>query len=379
MNKKIYTTKHVEYLELLKDILVIDSRTSNFNGVNKVGIILKRNIVPLGFRCSEYKNKHAGNLLVFMSKRFNNQRPTLLISGHTDTVLSPKDVHLHENAKWIHGSGANDMKGGLVAMVYGIELAIQRHGQLGNIIITLSPDEETGSQAHKSILEDYYKKSTYALVLEGKGDKNELCSSRRGIGLMQLTCVGRPGHSGMYANLYPNAIEEAAYQLNNIVKLAKPKEGLTVNTGRINGGEAVNMVADKCVVDMDIRFMTDDQYTQSVRKIGNIIKDKKFSDSKISFETNKVFPPMTENKRMEELKQIVAKSYKKLGGKLKYHHRNSASDANLISSLGVGALDGLGTYGKYIHTPKERVLKESIFKSGRILSEIIMTFQYRLD
>src|SRR6185312_2866356 len=50
--------------------------------------------------------------------------PTLVFNGHVDTIPIGKSWPLRREGNLIHGRGAEDMKGGLVAMVHAVR-AIQ--------------------------------------------------------------------------------------------------------------------------------------------------------------------------------------------------------------------------------------------------------------
>jgi glutamate carboxypeptidase len=359
------------YINFLIELLKIDSSTTNIEGVNSVGMKISKKLKKLGFIEKKYQKKDTPTLFTFKTKENLNDKPILLISGHLDTVLPTSDTEVKADNKWIYGSGANDMKGGLTAMIYALNTYNEIYGGINNIIITLTPDEETGSKAYSSVLAEIYKKADYALVLEGKGDHGEICTARRGISLLYLNVKGKAGHSGHFGNIYPNAIDEAAYIVNKIVNLADPKNGISINTGTIKGGRAVNVVAENCDIELDIRYSKNWQYENTIRKIKNIVKNKKFKDSKIKFVITKVFPPMEEVTKNNNFLAIVTTAYKNLGKALKTEKRYSASDANHIQQQGIGVLDGFGTQGKYIHTKEERVLKDSIFQSGIIIKEVI--------
>jgi glutamate carboxypeptidase len=239
-----------------------------------------------------------------------------------------------------------------------------------NIIFTLTPDEETGSQIHLNTLKQYYKQAMYALVLEGMGDRGELCNSRRGIGLATLSTFGKAGHSGKFANVYPNAIEEAAHQIAQVGKLARPHQGLTINIGKISGGDAVNVVASKCRVEIDIRYTKMSQYFKTLASIQRITHKKLVKGSRVNIASRLIFPAMETNQKTKKLQEIVSS----VAPGTVFQHRTSASDGNLISSLGIGTLDGFGTQGRDIHTPKERMLKKSLTTSGELLYKVIRQF-----
>ncbi|MER3486653.1 MAG: acetylornithine deacetylase, partial [Chloroflexota bacterium] len=53
--------------------------------------------------------------------------PSLLFNGHVDTIPLGRAWPPRREGRWIWGRGAEDMKGGLVAMVHALG-AVQRAG-----------------------------------------------------------------------------------------------------------------------------------------------------------------------------------------------------------------------------------------------------------
>jgi|SRR3989344_1783812 len=367
--------KNTNYINLLKEILSIESKSGDSVGINKVDNILVKKLLKSGFNVKVYKKKNLPYQYVLKTKIWNNKLDKLLISGHTDTVLGLKEVEISENKDWIYGPGANDMKGGLISLIYAIEkLYKENKNNIENIIITLTTDEEKGSTSYKKVLKRYYKMAKFALILEGVGENYELCSRRRGIAILNIKTIGKAGHSGRFSQIYPNALVELSYQVLKIVSLSNKNLGLTINLGKMNGGMAVNTVAEYAEATLDIRFKEQSQFKEVERKIYKLIKNKKQKLSKVKIEIENIFPAMIENKNTIIFKQIIKDAFTNLNKSPKFLNRESASDGNILSSLGVGSIDGLGTFGYDIHTNKERVLKESIYTSGENIIAILRSF-----
>lgn len=366
------TQDEKNYLTFLTRLLKTDSQTKNKSGVNKVADILQDQFDPSIFSIKRYSHDMSGDLLVVKTRR-NTPSSKLLISGHMDTVLQSNDVPVSVKGKWLTGSGANDMKSALVSLIYAINL-IKDKVSFSNLVFIFSPDEEVGSQAHITTMKKYYKKADYALVLEGQGDNGELCIKRRGIGLIDIAAKGKPGHSGHFANTYPNAIEEVSTIISKLTLVADRSEGLTINAGKIEGGVAPNVVAENCTANLDVRFRENSQFKKVEKICDNLQEEKRYKESDIKIQCRYIFPPMNPNSNSRKLETLVEKACNNINRKYKTHTRDSASDGNIMSSLGVGTIDGFGTKGKYIHTNKEKVYIPSIFESGKLLSEVIKEF-----
>lgn len=173
---------------------------------------------------------------------------------------------------------------------------------------------------------------------------------------MKVTFGGLAAHAGNHHAKGRNAIVAASKFCIEVSNLTDYAEGTTVNVGLIEGGTAVNTVADRCEVNLDIRFTENsigDGLAQRIRDVANnfatdgIVVEVKGGVSRPSWKSS---PENIE----------LAKSYGRYAAK---HGLSSelhplvggGSDANLIARLGIPCIDGLGPRGKGFHTIKETV------------------------
>src|SRR5207248_3700930 len=110
-----------EALELLRQMVQINSYTINKEGVNRLGRLTAQAFASLGFSAEfvPATNSEFGNHLV-LTRRGKGDRSIAMIS-HLDTVFSPEE-ETRNNFAWqreddrIYGPGAHDIKGGTVMM-----------------------------------------------------------------------------------------------------------------------------------------------------------------------------------------------------------------------------------------------------------------------
>lgn len=85
-----------EGLELLKEIIAINSGTMNFEGVKQVGDVLRKEFDDIGFETSWVDGKPFNRAGHLVAKYFgSDDAPKILLIGHLDTVFE-KDSPFQE-------------------------------------------------------------------------------------------------------------------------------------------------------------------------------------------------------------------------------------------------------------------------------------------
>jgi acetylornithine deacetylase/succinyl-diaminopimelate desuccinylase len=193
-------------------------------------------------------------------------RPTLIINGHLDVVpvtaeawtRDPFDPHVEDGR--LYGRGSADMKGGIAAAICALSV-LERSGRTPacDIVFHLVADEERGGRLGTgALLEAGLIRGDACLVPEPTD--LELCVAERGLLQGRLTVRGRPGH-GSRPREAVSAIEHAARLVlalhaadfgdQDHPLLGRP----TANVGTISGGDALNTVAESCVIGLDRRVL----------------------------------------------------------------------------------------------------------------------------
>ena len=217
--------------------------------------------------------------------------PHLVLNGHLDVFPAG------DRARWsvdpfggvvrdgkLYGRGANDMKGGVAALLIAFTTLHALRAQLrGRLTLTLVSDEETfGPWGAQYLLEQDPNLLGDALLNGEPSGLGTVRFAEKGLAWIELL-VETPGGHGGYAHLSPNAIREAARiiadldelrdiavatppELHNLVEQgraaidselgasgADASTAVVVSIGTIQGGDKVNMIASHCRVEVDLR------------------------------------------------------------------------------------------------------------------------------
>ena len=167
---KSYLEDHEKQIvNLLEEMVCIQSGTLNRAGVNQVGTLVCREMAQIGFTCTIDEQEKYGNHIIARSPGFNRAQKQILITGHMDTVF-PHDTRFdYFKQDKIHsfGPGVADMKGGLVVGIFALKALFECHMLPDtNICFVFNSDEEVGSPSSRGVIQEQAKKSFIGLVLE---------------------------------------------------------------------------------------------------------------------------------------------------------------------------------------------------------------------
>lgn len=268
-------------IEILKTLINFDTTSykSNLSLIKAVKTLFEQYNIDVIVDYNEEGNK--ANL--FASTGPSETRG-ILLSGHTDVVPANKDhweshpFIADERDDKIYGRGSADMKGFIASAIRIMcqasqyELSIPLH-------LCLSFDEEVGCLGVRNILPKLpalIKKPRFCVI--GEPTSMQIAVGHKGKAVYQAHCSGENGHSSMAPN-YRNAIHVATQVVNSLVEsqneLAHNGQRdeeydipyTTIHVGKIQGGTALNVVADSCIVDYEIRHIAEDD----IETITNII------------------------------------------------------------------------------------------------------------
>jgi succinyl-diaminopimelate desuccinylase len=152
----------------------------------------------------------------------------------------------------MYGRGTTDMKAGCAAML----AAAERGRDVGDFGILFTTDEETHMRVAEAAVAAGLLADT-ALVIVGEPTGLRANLGQKGILQIDLATQGRSGHASM-----PWSGENAIAGMARLLAALKPFAGmtprrattLTASPNRIDGGVAMNVIADRCVLSLDVRY-----------------------------------------------------------------------------------------------------------------------------
>ncbi len=242
-----------------------------FNTINPPGNekALADNITSLFYTLNIEIDEHifdegrSGLLLKIKGER--NEKLPLAFTGHLDTVPlsdSPWNhppLHPYCLDDKIFGRGSSDMKSGLAACL----AAVYNHHKIlktnyGAICI-LTACEELACQGAKKMAKDGILPAEIGPLIIAEPTGNRIHIGHKGVFWVKISFKGIAAHGSM-PHEGENAIEKAMLFFNILKDKIQqiphhPDFGnVSINMGKIEGGHGINLVADHCKIQLDIRL-----------------------------------------------------------------------------------------------------------------------------
>ena len=284
------------------------SHNSNLPLTDFVADYLDRPGVRIGRNMSEDGNK--ANLIVEIGRQDDAGRSGLVLSGHMDVVPADEPEWasdpfiLTEREGNLHGRGACDMKG-FVALAVNAAASIDPATLRHPLVLILTYDEEVGLLGAKRFAETWaglerLPKSAWI----GEPTTLEVVWAHKGFAQLRVGFDGESAHSA-YPHLGKSAIEPAGRAIVALAELRRQMETeraphaeefgdvpfVSLNVGRVTGGSAVNVVPDRCVVDLSIRPLPEMKLEDLVDRVRAAL-DRALGDETFSLEVVSSSPPM---------------------------------------------------------------------------------------
>ena len=404
---KMVATIDAEYersVALLEKMVNQNSGTMNFEGVRKVGEMMRAELEPLGFKVEWIDMAAAGRSAHLVATK-NGKKGTkrLLLIAHLDTVFEPdspfqKFVRKKSGATdEAEGPGAGDDKGGMTVIVAALR-AMQAAGTLkdANIEIHMTGDEEDAGdpiEVTRAPLIAAGKRADVALDFEGlvRDEGRDMGSiARRSSNSWKLEVSGVTGHSSLiFSDTYGDG---AAFELARILyrfRTELPEPNLTFNVGLIASGQEAsldasgiratasgktNIIPGIAYARGDFRTLSEDQSARVRSKMQQIVSESAPKTSaKISFDPG-AYPamaPTTGNKALLDKLNVVNKDMGLAEMPALDPLKRGAGDISFVAN-DVDGLAGLGTYSRGDHAPGETVDLDSIKRQAK-RAAILMT------
>ncbi len=288
----------------------------------------------------------------------------VVMSGHYDTVFPDgtfmEVTDLGEGR--LNGPGLADMKGGLCVMLEALKAF--EAGALKDRVgyqIVVTPDEEIGNFASAHALTEAAQSGALiGMTYEPAMETGAMSGGRKGSAVYDIVLHGKAAHAGRAKHEGRSAIAAAAELVVGLEALNANPHGVTVNVGKIEGGDAVNIVPALAVVRFGARAPDQAAATWTQAEIEALLKRATAHDG-IHGHLHGGFyrPPKPRNAAQQALFDVVSGTGRALGLELTFEDTGGVCEGNNIFAAGVPNVDTLGVRGGRIHSAEEYVVTSS--------------------
>ena len=367
------TTSRAAFLSDLAALVNVDCGSYNKAGVDRVGEWIGARCTEWNWEVEQFPLTDHGDC--WMARLQGNEAGRLLLMGHLDTVYPDGTAAARpmrfEGSKII-GPGVCDMKGGLLVGMYALRsLQIAEFREFEEIVFFFNSDEELGSPGSRPLYEPRARGMDAALVLESARANGDIVSARKGSGEFHLRVTGKAAHAGVEPEKGANAVVELAHQILALQALNGLAPGVTVNPDVIGGGTVANVIPAEAWVTVDVRAVDPAGAEAVTRALASLPARMALSGTRAEISGHFSYPPMARTPAVAFLADLARDSAHELGFEINDVATGGASDANVLASLGVPVLDGLGPIGGLDHSPDEYIEADSLVPRAAMVARLI--------
>jgi len=156
--------------------------------------------------------------------------------------------------------------------------------------------------------------------------------------------------------------------LLRVESFARPKQGLTLNVGVIEGGTRSNVIPERAWAAVDVRIPRLGDQKMIERKVYALKSIHPEARLEISGGINR--PPM-EHARAADLFLKAKELGRQMGMKIEEASTGGGSDGNFTAALGIPTLDGLGGVGDGAHALHEHVVIAELPRRAALLAALM--------
>ena len=364
-------------LDLLKQIVNIDSGTGDVAGGAKVAAILGDRLKALGAEVRTEKSEVPDLPDNLVAVFHGTGKGKILIVAHFDTVFGPGTVAgrpFSIDGTRAHGPGVGDEKAGDVNAVTALKILHDlSFKNYATITLLLDSSEERGSPSCTNLIKTLAAQNDVEFNMEPGDAPDVLTVWRKGSSNIVIHVAGRAAHSGMAPQDGRNAAVELIHQVGALGdSFPHFGDGVTVNLTLMKAGSRSNIIPDTAEASLNVRFRKPQELEQVVAKVKADAAKTMIPDTKVTVTVEGSFPPLVENAKIDALAARADAIYAELGKKIGHGGNGGASESALAESVGTPALDGLGMVGGDFHTDHEWIDLDTLTPRFYLFTRLLM-------
>ena len=307
---------------------------------------------------------------------------TLMFCGHTDTVgvsgMIDPFTPVERDGR-LYGRGAQDMKGGVAAMI-AAATAIAARGALasGRVVVACVVDEEHLSIGADALVESW--RADAAVVTEPTD--LQIAVVHKGFAWVDIVVEGRAAHGSRPAD-GQDAILRLGRVLGRLEALdralqARPPHPL-VGTGSlhasiIQGGHELSSYPDRATLQMERRTLPTENVTTALHEVQQILDALAQEDATFRGSARAVFSrPAYEIAPDHDLPDVLAAALTQAGGQPRIVGASFWTDAAVLGHAGIPSVL-FGPGGAGLHSTEEYVNVADVIVCRDALVELVLRF-----
>jgi glutamate carboxypeptidase len=367
-------------LERLRHLVEVNSFTDHPEGGARVGEMLAADIAAIPGMTVEARpsSRYAPHLVAWSAAAAKGAAGCTALVGHLDTVFPPRTFEgWSESGDIARGPGVLDMKGGLCVVLEALG-ALAAAGLLSAIPVRLVivSDEEVGSPEGRPLIQSELRGAAAALVFEAGRKADAIITARKGTGAVTAVAGGKAAHAGNGHAQGANAIWALARFVDGAQQLTDYARGVTVNVGKVSGGQGKNTVPDRAEALVDVRFERLADAEAIVARLHQVAAAAAagIPGTTLTLDGGVARTPLERTHANVALYQAYAACARAEGlGDGEAPLVGGGSDASSTAAIGIASIDGLGPRGTGFHTREELIEVPTLVPKAAALARFLLS------
>lgn len=307
---------------------------------------------------------------------------TLMFCGHTDTVgvtgMRDPFTPIERDGR-IYGRGAQDMKGGVAAMMAAAAALAEQGGlERGRLVVACVVDEEHSSIGADALVKTW---SADAAIVTEPTDL-EIAVGHKGFAWVDVLVEGKAAHGSRPAD-GQDAILRMGRVLSRLEALdrtlqARPPHPL-VGTGSLHastiaGGHELSSYPDRATLQMERRLLPGEPESTAFAEVQQILDELSRDDATFRGDATAVFSrPAYEVATDHALPRMLAAALAHVGGTPRITGASFWTDAAVLGHAGIPSIL-FGPGGAGLHSTEEYVTVADVLVCRDALVELARRF-----
>ncbi len=364
-----------EQLQLLEQVVNVDSGTGDVAGGRKIAAILGARLKTMGYAVDSVKAEADGLPENTVATLSGSGKGRILLIGHIDTVFGPGTVSqrpFRTDAEKAYGPGVSDEKGGVVEGVYALQILHDLgFKDFKQIVFLIETSEERGSPGTRKLIDRLLHDTDVELNLEPGDTPDVLTVWRKGGETFHIDVQGRAAQAGISPQEGRKAAVELIHQIQADDVFPKSGDGLTANLTIMEAGTRGNIIPDHASAQINVRVRDKADYARVQAVLEKNALTTLVPDTKVTVTGEPSYPPLAINPGTEALASRAEEIYAGLGLKIARGGNGGSSESAMAYEAGIPALDGLGPAAGGFHAPSEYLLLRTVTPRLYLLTELV--------
>jgi acetylornithine deacetylase len=327
------------------------------------------------------------NVIAWIGPEPEGDRRGLVLSGHMDVVPAEEEGWrsdpfslADEGDRWV-ARGSCDMKG-FLAVAANLASEARPERWRAPLALVFTYDEEVGTLGAKRLTESFPEAASLPrAAIIGEPTSLRVVRTHKGHFKMRATFHGVSAHSG-YPHLGVNAIEPAGRVIAALSRLRQELEAervpngdlfpevpfVPLNVGTVQGGSAINVVPDRCVVELGVRPLPGLSSEKLAERVSRTVREAA-APFEPEIELLSDSPPLLLDEGAPIHRHLCGLVGQSAGASVSF-----ATDAGWLQRLGMDcAIFGPGSI-EVAHKPNEYIPKDELAAARGLLERTIHRF-----